>query len=46
MSGMFNIRKEIFKVEDNRIHIKYKILDDDPLSYLSEVEVLIEIGGN
>ena len=46
MSGMFNIRKEKFAIEDNKIHVKYKILDDNSSSYLSEVEVLIETGGN
>lgn len=46
MSGIFNIRKEKFIVEDNKIHIKYKILDDNSSSYLSEVEVFIETGGN
>ena len=45
MSGRFDVKKEIFKVDKNFIHIKYKILDDSS-SYLSEVEVFIETGGN
>ena len=45
MSGRFDVKKEIFKVDKNFIHIKYKILDDNS-SYLSEVEVFIETGGN
>ena len=45
MTGRFDVKKEIFKIEKDLIHVKYKILDDVS-SYLSEVEVFISLGGN
>lgn len=46
MSARFEVIKDIFKVKDNLIHIKYKILDENTSSYLSVVEIFIETGGN
>ncbi len=46
MGAKFNVLVDTFKVQQDLIHIKYKILDDGSSSYLSEVEIFIEIGGN
>ncbi len=46
MNAKFDIEYDTFKVEKDIIHVKYKIIDGISSSYLSKVEIFMEIGGN